>query len=126
MDLSELLQGGGLGLIALLSLIQIAPIQIKPWSAIARALGKALNVSVVEKLDEHEAKMARYRIIRFDDEIRHGEKHSEEHFSQILDDIKEYEHYCKEHPDFPNGKAVSAIAKIRKVYEKCKDEQSFL
>ena len=29
----------------------------------------------------------RYRILRFDDEIRHGEKHSKEHFDQIIEDI---------------------------------------
>lgn len=126
MDLMELLQSGGIGLAVLLSIIQIAPIEVKPWSAIARVIGKALNVSVMEKLDEHEAKAARYRIIRFDDEIRHDMRHSEEHFNQILDDIHEYEVFCQAHPNFPNGKAISAIDKIKKIYEKCKDEQSFL
>ena len=52
----------------------------------------------------------RYRILRFDDEIRHDEKHTKEHFDQIMDDITKYELYCASHPDFPNNKAVFAMS----------------
>lgn len=68
----------------------------------------------------------RYRILRFDDEIRHDEKHTKEHFDQIMDDITKYERYCDEHPDFPNNKAVFAIKNIKNVYQRCTDEGKFL
>ena len=68
----------------------------------------------------------RYRILRFDDEIRHGEKHSKEHFDQIIEDIDEYEDYCRDHPEFPNSKVVFAIRNIKNVYQKCTDECTFL
>lgn len=68
----------------------------------------------------------RYRILRFDDEIRHGEKHSKEHFDQIIEDIDKYEDYCRDHPEFPNSKAVFAIRNIKNVYQKCTDEGTFL
>lgn len=68
----------------------------------------------------------RYRILRFDDEIRHDEKHTKEHFDQILEDITKYERYCKDHPEFPNNKALFAIKNIKSVYEKCVKEGSFL
>lgn len=68
----------------------------------------------------------RYRIIRFDDEIRHGEKHSKEHFDQIIEDIDKYEDYCRDHPEFPNSKVVFAIRNIKNVYQKCTDECTFL
>lgn len=68
----------------------------------------------------------RYRILRFDDEIRHGEKHSKEHFDQIIEDIDKYEDYCKDHPEFPNSKAVFAIRNIKNIYQKCIDEGNFL
>lgn len=126
MDLPEIISSGGLTLVAVLSLIQIAPIKVNPWSSIARAIGKQLNGEVLDKIDENEAKNARYRILRFDDEIRHGKKHTEEHFNQILDDIDMYNDYCREHPKYPNSKAVLAIANIKRVYAKCKDEDSFL
>ena len=68
----------------------------------------------------------RYRILRFDDEIRHGEKHSKEHFDQIIEDIDKYEDYCRDHPEFPNSKVVFAIRNIKNVYKKCTDECTFL
>lgn len=68
----------------------------------------------------------RYRILRFDDEIRHGEKHSKEHFDQIIEDIDKYEDYCRDHPKFPNNKVVFAIRNIKNVYQKCTDEGTFL
>lgn len=68
----------------------------------------------------------RYRILRFDDEIRHDEKHTKEHFDQILEDITKYENYCRDHKDFPNNKAVLAIKNIKDVYQRCTDENSFL
>ena len=68
----------------------------------------------------------RYRILRFDDEIRHGEKHSKEHFDQIIEDIDKYEDYCRDHPEFPNSKVVFAIRNIKNVYQKCTDEGTFL
>lgn len=68
----------------------------------------------------------RYRILRFDDEIRHDKKHTKEHFDQILEDIDKYEKYCDEHPDFPNNKAVFAISNIKDVYAACYENNSFL
>ena len=43
MTLKEILTGSGLGLLALLTLVQIAPIKVNPWSAIAKGIGKAFN-----------------------------------------------------------------------------------
>lgn len=68
----------------------------------------------------------RYRILRFDDEIRHDEKHTKEHFDQILEDIKSYENYCDLHPDFPNNKVEFAVMNIKRVYQKCTEEGTFL
>lgn len=68
----------------------------------------------------------RYRILRFDDEIRHEIRHTKEHFDQILDDITKYNRYCGEHQDFPNDKAVFAIENIKRVYQQCTDEGTFL
>lgn len=126
MSLQEIVTNGGLTLVVVLSIIQITPVKVNPWSWLARAIGKALTADVLDALAENKADTARYRILRFDDEIRHGLKHSEEHFNQVLSDIDLYEKYCTNHKDYPNNKAVSAIAKIKKTYEKCKDENSFI
>lgn len=75
---------------------------------------------------ESKATTYRYRILRFADEIRHGTKHSKEHFDQILEDINEYEIYCGEHKDYKNNKAVLAIENIKRVYQNCANEGTFL
>ena len=127
MSLLEFVAEGGGVLLALLTVIQIAPVKINPWSKIARSIGRAMNVEIMDKLNESEATDARYRIIRFDDEIRHRVvKHTEEHFNQIMSDIDEYERYCSTHPDYKNSKAVMAIENVRRTYEKCRKENSFL
>lgn len=126
MTLQEILVSGGGILILLLTIIQVTPLKLNPWSVVAKALGKALTVDVLDKLDENTASTCRYRLIRFDDELRHHVKHTEEHFDQILDDITIYERYCKEHPNYPNSKAILAIENIKSTYIKCREENSFL
>lgn len=126
MTLKELMETGGGILFIVLTLVQIAPIKFNPWTALARAIGRALNKEVMDKIEEGDAKNARYRIIRFNDEIRHNVRHTEEHFNQIIDDIDTYEKYCRTHPKFPNGKGVHSVTNVKKIYEKCSDENSFL
>lgn len=133
--------GGSTGvLIVLMSFLEISKIKINPWSWVAKKIGKALNGEVLDKLDvqgkeidklkevcdEREANDCRYRILRFDDEIRHGAKHTKEHFDQVLGDVGSYEDYCSEHPKYRNNVAHFAIKNIKKTYEKCESENSFL
>lgn len=126
MTLKEILETGGGVLLIVLTLVQIAPIKVNPWSVIAAALGRALNKDVIDLIEKGKAETARYRIIRFNDEIRHDVRHTEEHFTQIIEDIDTYENFCAEHPKFHNGKAVRSIANIRQIYDKCCEENSFL
>lgn len=126
MTVKEILGTSGGILFVLSVLVQIAPIELNPWSALAHYIGRALNREMMEKIEEDEAITARYRIIRFNDELRHDVKHTEEHFNQIIDDIKTYENYCQSHPNFPNGKAVLSVSNIKKIYEKCIDEDLFI
>jgi hypothetical protein len=126
MTLYEILVNGGFTLIVVLSIIQITPIKINPWSWMIGMISKAINAEVMNRIDKLEADTAGYRIIRFGDELRQGVSHSEEHFWQILADIKMYENYCREHPEYKNTKYVMAIDKIEKTYQKCMDEDSFI
>jgi hypothetical protein len=113
-------------MVILLTLVQVAPVKINPWSRLAKAIGRALNTEVIDEIRKNEAGNARYRIIRFDDEVRHKTRHTEEHFNQIIDDIDMYEAYCTKHPDYENNKARLAIRNIKDTYTKCKRDNSFL
>lgn len=133
------LYGGGIILI-LMSLIQITPIKLNPWSAIGRWIGRAINGEVLEKVEtltqdvkknkaedeEQWVSLSRTNILRFGDELLHGISHSKEHFDQVLDDISKYENYCRNHQDYSNGKAVATIKQIKKAYQKCLEENKFL
>lgn len=89
------------------------------------AANKALS-EIRKENNEARATACRYRILRFDDEIRHGDQHTKEHYDQVLEDITEYEKYCNEHPDYENDKAELAIANVKRCYQHCSDERSFL
>lgn len=78
------------------------------------------------KADRRNASDCRYRIIRFNDEILRQEKHTKEHFDQILSDIDEYEDYCKVDRDYKNNKAALAVENIKHAYKKCAEESAFL
>lgn len=139
-DIALLFQENGgiiaVGAVVVMSLVEISPIKINPWSWI----GKVLNKDILHKLEKVEKDVAevkrevgessavtsRYRILRFDDEILHDIKHSKEHFDQILLDIDVYEKFCDEHPDFKNNLAVMAIKHIKEIYSNCSRENSFL
>lgn len=81
---------------------------------------------VARHMYENDATTARYRILRFNDEILHGTHHTKEHFDQILGDINSYESYCSSHPEYENNKAVLAIENIKKVYQSCTAKNDFL
>lgn len=119
----------------------------KPWSWLARKFGSAMNKDMLDKLDtlstkvdqlekrdneqdaamaEEHARAARRRILRCSDEIRRKERHSEEYFNDVLDDISHYKKYCDTHPMFKNEKAIMAIHLIERIYNKCVDDNDFL
>lgn len=140
MPLTEIIFGSGGALVLILSLVQIAPVKVNPWSAIAKGIGRAVNGELIEKIDnldhevkdlrnvcdERDATLMRTHILHFNDEILHKKEHTKEHFDQILDDITQYENYCSEHQNYKNNKAVCAIENIKRTYEKCMREHKFL
>lgn len=127
--------------------IQVSPIKVDPWSTLAKKIGNAINQDIIVKVDdlentvaeiqkvndqraaredERNACIARQRILRFGDEVRHGQNHSEEHYNDILEDITDYEKYCDTHKDFKNQKAQSTIKIIVKAYEGHMQNNDFL
>ena len=139
MTAAEVLTGGGI-LLAVLTVIQIAPIKINPWSALAKAIGRAINGEVIAKVDqlerdlvgmkadqeERDAINCRSRILHFGDETIHGVRHTKEHFDQILRDITTYERYCDNHPKFENNTTVLTSQRIKNIYEDCLKTADFL
>lgn len=161
MSVKELITGGGIALLTLMSLIQIAPIKLNPWTWVGKVikyglklLGRAINSELMDEVaevkkdvaglksdvsdvqdkmqelssstGEEAAISARARILRFGDEVLHGQKHSKDHFDSVLKDAKKYSRYCSTHPDFENGVTEPTIERIKEVYQERLEKNDFL
>ena len=133
MTIQEIAGGGGCLLLALMTIVQIAPIKINPWSWLARAIGRAVNAEVIKKLDDHitmddrrTADGHRARILHFNNELLRDIGHTQEEFFEVLAEIDAYEDYCREHPEYPNNRAVLAIENIQEVYKERLKKHDFL
>ena len=147
MTLDDLFVGGGVGVVAVLSLLEIAPIKVNPWSAIARGLGRAFNAEVLADLkavqkaqqdtrsaldkhqaadDEYKAECHRVALLAFNTSLLRGELHTQEDFFDAFRHIDQYEDYCRSHPGYKNNRASHAIANIGRVYDERLKARDFL
>lgn len=140
MTIQEIAGGGGCLLLALMTLVQIAPIKINPWSWLAKTVGKAVNADMSGRLDGIAAKLDghiemddrrtadghRAQILHFNNELLRPINHTKEEFIEILTQIDVYEKYCETHPEYPNNRAVLAIENIREVYKERLKKRDFL
>ena len=133
-----------------LSLIQISPLKLDPWTWIGNAFNKDVLAKIatlekrIEKVEEgvdlannkcdqysaqrEEDKVVatRRRILNFNDELIWEKPHSKETFDQVLRDITYYESYCDSHRGFCNSQANAAIRNINRTYDKCCEDHSFI
>jgi hypothetical protein len=141
LELNNLLQTGAVGLLVILvGMIKIPKVELNIWNWIGRTIGSSINKEVMDQVKDLSTKVdsietnaelervryARQRILRFNDEILCNQKHSKEHFDEVLDDIDVYEDYCATHENYENNKAVLAIKTIKKTYDKCMENHNFL
>ena len=138
--IKQIFLGGGGAVIIIMTLIQITPIKINPWSWIAKKIGRAINGEVLDevqtvkkeladhkaKSEERHATLCRAHILRFGDDVLHGIPHSKEGYDNILLDIDSYEEYCDNHPGYKNNVAIETIKHIKNTYQKHLQEDSFL
>ena len=140
MRILELFASGGGLLFLVLSMLEVAPIKVNPWSAIAKAIGRAMNADVLRELDmvtqkldthirvddERNADSYRTRILQFNNELLREILHTREDFIEILAVIDDYEGYCRDHREYKNNRAVCAIENIKRVYMDRLQKHDFL
>lgn len=107
--------------------IKIPKIELNIWGIIGKSINKDITSKVNNLKSEvselkndfevHAVNSCRERILRFNSEIMSDNKtHNKEYYDEILSDIDKYEHYCLNHPDYPNNKAMLSIENIKKTY----------
>lgn len=125
--------------LVLLSLIEVSPIKINPWSRLAKIIGHALNAEVLDSrsrprkswrsisklMMSSNANLLRTQILRFNDELIDDKHHTREHFIEILAVIDAYEDYCRSHPDYKNNRCICAVANIKRVYNERLQKHDF-
>lgn len=147
MSIAELLASGSGALFLLISLVELSPIKVNPWSAVARWVGRIVNRDVLavldeirsaqidtqQRLDDHikadnerTADMHRAKILAFNNELLRDIPHTKEEFTEILAEIDGYEAFCRENPDYQNNRATHAIANIGRVYDERLQRHDFL
>lgn len=149
LQLQDLTWMAGVVFIGVTSIIQAFSKRFSPWTWILEQIGKSINKESLQKLDGIDKKIikleqwnekqdeelqkiqvlaARRRILLCADGISHKPDilHTEEYFNEILSDIKMYKGYCNLHPDFENEKAVASIQLVKKTYDKCLENNTFL
>lgn len=132
MGLNEILGASGGVALILLTLIQIAPVKINPWSAIAKAIGRAINGDLIravnqvsESVDQNEIDRLRWEILDFSNSCQNGRRHTREEFDHIIRMHEKYESILKRRNE-SNGQVDMAYDYIKTLYQKCLIERDFL
>ena len=127
MNILDILIGGGLlGLVQYL--ISRHDSKHDRFKAIQESIDKlSERIDKIDaKGDERNAVEFRVRILRFEDELLEGRKHSKDSWDQVMGDITGYEQYCAEHKDFKNNQTEMTIQHIERSYQDRLDKHDFI
>ena len=127
MNILDILIGGGLlGLVQYL--ISRHDNKHDRFKAIQESIDKlSEHIDEIDaKGDERNAVEYRVRILRFEDELLEGRKHSKDSWDQVMSDITGYEQYCAEHQNFKNGQTAATITHIERCYQERLEKHDFV
>ena len=139
MTLKEIIGAGGISLLVLMALIEISPIKLNPWKWIFRAIGRAINSDLNDKIetmsgklggmevaiDENEIDRIRWEILDFSNSCRNGRRHTKEEFDHIIVMHQKYIDILKRRGK-TNGQVDLAYRYIEELYMRCQLEGDFL
>ena len=143
MTLQEILSQlgvGGIGVLVLifLTLVEVTPIKINPWSVLLKWIGRKTNAELYSKVDalssdmetfkkDFENKNAndlRWSILGFASSCRKGERHSREEWKHVVEQMAFYEDYVEE-KKITNGVIKEDTKYLRNLYHRISAENDF-
>lgn len=119
-------------LVGTVTVIQIVPIKLNPWSWLAETIKNALigdlekEVKALQKdmLDE-KVNVKRWNILDFQNSCLQERRHTKEEWEHCIDELAWYEDYCKRH-EIPNGVMVECGEYLRTSYRRRLEQNDFL
>lgn len=138
-ETNELIRAICLIVPSLLTVIQIAPIKINPWSALLQWFGNEINKDIKADLkaihqeidtmrhesDENEARRLRANILDFANSCRNDRKHTKDEFENISRDYDDYMTIIKRR-NLKNGFVEAEYDYILEVFHHCQMTNNFL
>lgn len=109
-------------LLGAVTLVEVVPIKINPWSVLLRWVGNTINGDLKTELstlkrefEESKADTMRWNILNFTRSCRSGEDHSEEEWNHAISQVKMYETFCDE-KHIENGVIEETSVYLRELY----------
>ena len=117
-----------IGIVVLLSLIEISPLKLNPWDRLLGWIGSKLNGKTEKRLAAVETQLRsmwindhRHCILTFAREARAGIEHSYDEWTNVLNIAEEYERYINT-SGATNGIITQDTAYIRNLYQELSRE----
>ena len=122
-----------------ITLFEIVPIKINPWSTLFRWIGKAINGELKEQLSDlssdvselksdfemKKAEDMRWEILEFANTCRIGNEHSKDEWRHVMNQVSEYEEYT-ERKGITNGVIEEDTRFLRELYHERNLRNDFL
>lgn len=115
------------------TLIQISPLRIDPWTYIGKAVQGILGITGIQKrldemekkADEKRMKQLRAAILDYANSCRNKQKHTYAEFQDVFRWYAEYNELIDKY-GFENHFLEDEYEYIRKIFHRCQEENSFL
>lgn len=126
------LRNPGFAILGAITVVQIVPIKINPWSWIAQQIRHAMvgelqqSVNALSReLESEKVAGIRWRVLDFADTERAGRRHSCEQWRHCIDQLSWYESYCHK-KGISNGVMEEATKYLRATYQEHLRNNDFL
>ncbi|MGL5434418.1 MAG: hypothetical protein ACRDBO_03335 [Lachnospiraceae bacterium] len=128
----------GITIFGAITIIQVVPIKVDPWTYILKWVGSIINGGVkaqiiaLDKKVEKNRKMAeedrademRWDIREFAEDCKHGERHTKEEWRHVIAQLERYETYVQKY-NIANGVIKEETKYLRRLYEELNNKKDF-
>ena len=137
--LKDMLTSPSVIIFGAITLFEIVPIKINPWSSLFKWIGRLINGEMKEQLTDlksdvsdlkrdfelKKAEDMRWDILEFANTCRRGEEHSKDEWRHVMDQLSEYEKYTDE-KNITNGVIEEDSRYLRELYHERNVRNDFL